>query len=130
MVDFSKIKKEDKITHLFLPMSDMSEIRWLLDKADVNPRECYMLSWKQILNHEVPAICELSDEERDNEIDAFYGEDAAFVKLAPAVLISYYNVTELAKALNDTLFGSGDADYNVFKEKRQAEIDAEYIEDI
>ena len=130
MVDFSKIKKEDNITHLFVPMSDMSEIRWLLDKADVNPQECYLRPWKQVLNHEVPAICDLSDEDRDNEIDAFYGEDAEFVKLAPAVLISYYNVTELAKALNDTLFGYGDADYNAFKEKRQAEIDAEDMEDI
>ncbi len=128
MVDFSKISKEKELTQLFISMHDVSEIRWLLDKAGINEDECYMCSWKQVLAHEVSAIEHISDEERDEEIDRLYGEDAEYVKTAPAVLISHYKVDELLKALDDTLFGTGDRDYNEYSKKRQAEIDEETSE--
>ena len=128
MVDFSKISKEEKLTHLFVSMHDVSEIRWLLNQAGISGDECYMRSWKQVLAHEVSAIKDISDIERDEEIDRIYGEDAEYVKAVPAVLISHYNVDELLKALDDTLFGAGDSDYNEYSKKRQAEIDEETSE--
>lgn len=131
MVDFSKISKEEKTTHLFVSMHDVDEIRWLLDKAGISKEECYLEQWNMVLRHHVKAIKDISDEEREAEIDLIYGKDeAAYVKHTPAVLISHYNVKELIKALHDTLFGEGDADYNAFSKKRQSEIDADDIDDL
>lgn len=127
MVDFSKLRKEEQLTHLFVPMSALLEIRWLLNKAGVTPKECYMRPWRLVLNHQVPEINDISDAQREEEIARYYGEYAKYVKNAPAVIISHYNVDDLIKALQDTLFGEGDSDYKEYSRARQAEINSEEI---
>lgn len=127
MVDFSKLRKEAKVTHLFIPMSAVSEVRWLLNKAGVAANECHIKPWRQVLKHQVPAIKHLSDADRDAEIDRYYGEDAKYVKSVPAVIVSHYDAEDLAKALSDTLFGSGDEDYVEYSKKHRTELDNEGI---
>lgn len=129
MIDFAKLKREEELTHLFIPMNTLLEVQWLLNKASVKPEECFIKPWRLVLKHQVPAIKHITDAQRDEEIDKYYGEDAKYVKHAPAVIISHYNVDELIEALHDTLFGDGDSDYNEYNKVKQSEIDKEEIPD-
>jgi hypothetical protein len=129
MVDFSKLRTEKETTHLFIPMSSLLEVQWLLDKASIKASDCHIKPWRQVLKHQVPAIKNLSDKQRDEEINKIYEENAKYVKDAPAVIVSHYNVDDLISALNDTLFGDGDYDYNEYTRKQQSEIDNEEIPD-
>lgn len=129
MVDFSKLRKEEELTHLFIPMSALLEIQWLLNKANVKSEECHIKPWRLVLKHQVPAIKHITDAQRDEEIDKLYGEDAKYVKHAPAVVVSHYNIDDLVEALSNTLFGDGDADFNEYSKTQQSEIDREGIPD-
>jgi dihydroorotase-like cyclic amidohydrolase len=127
MVDFSKLRIEKETTHLFIPMNAVLEIRWLLDKGGVKANDCHIKPWRLVLKHQVPEIKDVSDKQRNAEIDKIYREAAKYVKDAPAVIVSHYNVDDLVAALHKTLFEDGDYDYNRYSAMRQSEIDNEEI---
>lgn len=129
MVDFSKVRVESEMTHLFIPMNVMQEIRWLLSKAGVSREDCYMRPWRKVLDHQVPEIADISDEQRNAEIEKYYGEEAEGIKLIPAVIISHFNVEDLLEALQNTLFGDRDPDYKEHCRKRSEELRKEYFDD-
>ena len=129
MVDFSALRKETKLTHLFVPMSAVMEIRWLLAKANIRTNECHIKTWRHVLKHQVPAIKHLTDAEMNAEIDKLYGEESKYVKNAPAVIVSHYNVDDLVSALNAVLFGSGDEDYVAYNKAHREELDNDGIPD-
>ena len=118
MLRLQDIQIEKETTHLFFPMVDILEVSWLLKEAKVNPEECYVRPWRKVLNHQVPAIKDINDAERNREIKERYGADCQYIINAPAVIISHFNPDDLFAALLNTFEGEGDSDYKAYKKRK------------
>lgn len=131
MIDLTNIRLESELTHLFIPMYNLLEVNWLFRQAGISAKECYVRPWRQVLNHQVPAIKSINDKQRNAEIEKYYGKKAANIKWAPAVIISHYNPDDLFEVLSDTLLGIGDEDYQKYNELQHHETnDDELPEDL
>lgn len=124
MLDLSNVTRVKERTHLFIAMQHVSEVDWLLTKAGLTTKDYQIRTWKNILNHKVPALKNLTDKERNEEIVARYGADLR-IAAAPAVILSYFNPDELFEALHETLLGAGDADYELYIKTKQEPTDEE-----
>lgn len=121
MLNLTNIRTEEGLTHLFIPMYKASEVNWLIRKAGISEEDCYIRPWRNVLNRQVPAIKDVSNKQRNDEIEMLYGDLAKSIQTAPAVIISHFNEMDLFERLADVLFGEGDPDYREYIKTTQEE---------
>lgn len=115
MIDISNVKKVDDETFLFISAADEDEITWLLEKAGAREDVDFKTyPRKMILKKQVPALKELSDEDKRKELEKMYGKKRAEVMMSIAyVLVSHYNKDDLFKVLKPIIVdGERDKDYH------------------
>lgn len=114
MIDISRVRIQEKESYLFISTSDKDEITWLLERAWAKDGiDFEMYPRHKILQKRVPALKDLSDEDKRKELEKMYGKKRVEVLMSlAAVLVSYYNKEDLFKVLKPIIVdGKRDKDY-------------------
>lgn len=127
MIDISNVRIEECETHLFISVFDRLEVQWLLEQvASKDDFEFYPRH--KVLQNKVPALSMLSEEERNAEIDRFYGEEMGdIIKKVPEAIISHFNAEDLFQVLKPILIDEEhDADYEKYRKEEQEKFEKEF----
>ena len=131
MIYISNIKKEDNETYLFLPMSEVEQVKWLLLFAGCKEDDFHIYPRYSILKNKVEILKNISKEDIELEIDTMYGDESFLVKKTPAVLVSHFNKEQLFHAFKKIILDREiDPHYLEHLKKKQKEEKKQYYREL